>query len=352
MSVQEWPLVSVLIVSYRAKDLLERCIHAVFNTDYPQLEVIVVDNGSKDGTVEYIRDQFCADYPVCLIENQENVGPSLARNLGLQVARGTYVAFLDNDTEPDPHWLKTVIDVMESDHSIGACQCKLLLMSDHRVIDYAGDYLSQFGFAVQLVDHGAIDDGQVNEVVEILSAKSAAMVVRADVCHEIGGFDPDYFMYAEDMDLCWRIWLQGYQVVLVPDSKVYHAYGTTERRFPSQQKRVYLYHSCKNYILTLLKNLELPQLARILPLHVLLWGGVATATGLKGDLVGSLLVIRGIFWNVVHLREIMTKRQQVQRMRRISDAMLMSHVMRQKPLGYFVGKFLHPFRLQQARRIK
>jgi GT2 family glycosyltransferase len=342
------PLVSVIIVTYNGKPYLARCLQAVRANCYPNYEVIVADNGSTDGTTEYLaqlRREWPALSVVCL---GYNAGPSLARNRAAARARGKYLAFLDNDTQPAPDWLQVPVELMEADASIGACQCKLLLLCEPHRIDYAGDYLSPLGFLIQRVPGGAEDTGAFDQHEEIFSAKSAAMVMRRSVFEQAGGFDPDYFIYVEETDLAWRVWLQGYRIIFVPESRVLHEFGTSSIILGTQQNYLVKFHGCKNYISTLVKNLEFRSLLWMLPVHVALWCAIAGWFVLKCSFTDACYIVQGIGWTVLHTPQLWQKRLAVQSSRRISDAVLLTKIMRRAPLSYFYRKMATPQHLGNA----
>jgi len=344
------PLVSIIIVNYNGKFYVERCIKAVFNNNYSNFEVIVVDNGSNDGSVNFLKEieKEKNDFKAILLD--KNYGPAYARNRGVEKAKGKYIAFLDNDTVPDENWLIPLVEVMEKDENIGACQCKLLFLNDPKKIDYIGDYLSQFGFLVQPVHGGEIDEEQFNRRVEILSAKSAGMFIRKEVFRNIGGFDEDYFIYLEETDLGWRTWLAGYRVILVPESKVYHEFGTTIEIAPQLQTYNSKFHGSKNYVTTLIKNLELANLMKILPLHILLWIGIAFWIAImRGRFYEAGLILKGMLWNISHLPITLKKRAIIQSRRRVCDKELFPKIMKKKKFSYFYNKLTNVCKIGHAK---
>jgi len=334
--MKEYPLVSVVIVNYNAKEYLRSCLEAVVQNTYSSYEVLVVDNGSTDGSNVMVVQEFGGR--VKIISLAKNFGPAYARNRGVEQARGKYLAFLDNDTIPDKNWLRAAVGVMEGDASIGAVQCKLLLASDRKKFDYAGDYLSQYGFLVQRVEANVVDEGQFDQLDEILSAKSAAMLVRKDVFEEIGGFDEDYFIYLEETDLGWRTWLAGYRIIFVPDSVVYHEFGTTSLLEPKLQNFNAKFHGTKNYITTLIKNFGWFNALKIVPFHILLWLGLGSFLVFRGNFKEGGYVFCGVGWVFVRLPQILGKRCQVQESRKVSDKFLMPKLLKRVPLGYFLRK--------------
>jgi len=245
---------------------------------------------------------------------------------------------MDNDTIPDKNWLGVAVGEMEKDTSIGVVQCKLLLASDREKFDYAGDYLSQYGFLVQRVEANVVDEGQFDQLDEILSAKSAAMLIRKDVFEEIGGFDEDYFIYLEETDLGWRTWLAGYRIIFVPDSVVYHEFGTTSLLEPKLQSFNAKFHGTKNYITTLIKNFGGPNALKIVPLHILLWLGLGSFLVLKSQFKEGFYVWRGVLWCGFHLSQVLKKRRRIQSTRVVSEKALMNKLLKKVPFGYFLRK--------------
>jgi hypothetical protein len=344
---EKWPLVSVVIVNYNGKELLQQCMNSALNSDYPNFEAILVDNGSTDGSVKLVKELFGDDPRVKLILNGRNLGAATGRNMGSRMAKGEYLAFLDNDTKVDSLWLKEAIGLMERGPTIGAIQCKLLLMNERDKFDYAGDYLSQYGFLIQRASFGEVDNGQLDKVAEIFSAKSAGMIVRRDVFNRIGGFDEDYFVYVEETDLCWRIWLNGYRVVFVPTSIVYHAFGNEAKLRLSHTKFLSKYHGTKNYITTLIKNLDTWNLLKILPLHIGSWIGITVWHIMRKRLVEASWVTKGALYNLTHFRCIWMKRKVVQSsVRKVPDSYLLPRIMRKPPFTYFFGKLTRPKRME------
>ncbi|MFB3896709.1 MAG: glycosyltransferase family 2 protein [bacterium] len=342
------PLVSIIIVSYNAKDYLISCVDACLQSNYQPIEIIIVDNGSSDGTIQLVEEKYTSNQFVTLIALDKNYGPAYARNRGIEQAKGKYIAFLDNDTKPDINWLTPLVEVMEKDTQIAACQCKLLLMQDPTRIDYVGDYVSQYGFLVQEVHGGDLDVGQAEQMNEILSAKSAAMIARADVAREIGMFDEDYFIYVEETDFGWRMWLKGYRVVYIPISKVYHAFGTTSKFYPVFANYNVRFHGCKNYILTLYKNFGIGYLIRVLPVHIGLWMGIAGWLMVKGQFRDSMLIGKGIWWNLSHFIGSFKKRRNIQKTRMVSDSEIMPIIMRKRAFNYFYQKMATPHKVGHA----
>lgn len=333
------PLVSVVIVNYKGYERTVRCVESVLADTRSDMECLVVDNGSSDGSPAALDARFAVDPRYRCLRLDRNYGPAYARNRGIEASRGKYVAFLDNDTVVVPGWLLAPLRRMEAEPAIGACQCKLVLLDDSRRLDYVGDFLGPFGFLVQRAASGSLDEGQWEEEVDIFSAKSAGMVARRLALTEAGLFDEDYFIYVEETDLDWRIWLAGYRIVYCPLSVVRHEYSTSRAVLGARaHTRLVKFHGCKNYVLTLLKNLGPRRLATLLPAHICAWVGLAAYETLRGQWRSGVWIMAGLLWNVRHLGATLRKRGVVQKARRLRDRDIWPSVYRRVPLSYYLNK--------------
>jgi len=336
-------MVSIIIVNCNGKELLNQCLGSVLKSHYSNFEAILVDNGSTDESVGLAKEKYKKNPRFRIIINERNLGPSAGRNRGVESARGKYIAFLDHDTEVDPNWLKEAVGIMESDQTIGGAQCKLLLVDHRNMFDYAGDYLSQYGFLFQRVNFMEVDNGQFDEVVELFGAKSAGMIVRQEALMNIGGFDEDYFIYMEETDLCWRMWLNNYRVIFMPTSVVYHAFGRKAKLTSPHTKFLVKYHGTKNYITTLIKNFDTWNIIKILPIHIVLWIGIIIWHVIMGRLNEANWITKGVLYNLTHLRSIWIKRMTIQSsVRKLSDGHIMPHIMKTQPFTYFYNKLTRP----------
>ena len=223
----ERPLVSIIIVNFNGKRFLKDCISSVLGSTYPNFEVILVDNASTDKSLDFVNSVFAKNKYLRIIRNRKNLGFGPANNVGLEQAKGDYVVFLNNDTSVEPDWLTILVDVMESDGTIGLAS-SLFLNMDGKTVQTAGilksDYLMP-GYWIQMnKDYFNV---KFPKVFEISSAMGAAMIAKRKFLKHIGGFDPKYFYYYDDDYLSFRTWLAGKRVVTVSGSKVRHFLGGT-----------------------------------------------------------------------------------------------------------------------------
>lgn len=327
--------ISIIIVTYNGFEYIDRCVRSIVENPYKDVQIIVVDNGSNDGTPSRLQEK----YPeVELVPLTHNIGPAAARNEGIQKAKGKYILFLDNDTEIDEKTIPVGINLFNEHPEAGILQSKLVFQHDTSLLDCTGEFLGQWGFLVHRTEVGQKDDN-VTESEIIFSAKSAGMWIRKDTLDAIGSFDPDYFIYLEETDLAWRSWMAGYTALYAPHSVVHHTSGTSSIILPSQTHDYNgKFHGCKNYIQTLIKNLEMKNLLQILPLHVVLWTGLAYYSLLQRKTKPWLWIHAAIWWNCTHIFSTLKKRAIIQSRRKQSDDQFFPFIMRKKSLSYYTNK--------------
>jgi GT2 family glycosyltransferase len=244
------PSVSIVVVNFNGRELLRRCLLTLLDTDYPNYEIVVVDNASTDGSLAEIEKCFGSDSRIKLVRNGENLGHAEGCNIGARVTTGRYLVFLDSDTEfRAENWLWELVRVMQGDESVGVAQAKLVLAENNGCLDYVCVAVDALG--TWAATYG-LKEERFKENFEILAASSGCCIVRRKVFNEAGGFDSDYFIYDDDTDFSLRARLLGYRVLLIPSSLVIHRGGVL-RGLNSGT----LYHSSKNRVRTALKNYEL-----------------------------------------------------------------------------------------------
>jgi GT2 family glycosyltransferase len=311
---------SIVIPTSRGGADLENCLVSIDAQNYPTLEVIVVDNASTDSSIAALPGRFAG---VRVLRNEQNLGFVGASNQGIEAAGGELILLLNDDAALTTGALSALVVALDRHSSWAACQAKLLLMDDPRRLDTAGSFLTSTGF---LVHRGAYEaEEQFNASDEIFAAKGAALLCRRVAFDEVGVFDPDFFAYFEESDLCWRLWLAGWEVGFAADAHVLHKLGATASALPSEFVQ---FHSFKNRICTLVKNLGRARLAWMLPYHLALCLLLAGWYSVRGNRKLGGAIIRAVGWNVRHLPGTLRKRNQVQRRRRVSDRLLMPRIMR------------------------
>ena len=259
ISSGEMPVVSVIILNYNGREHLEVCLPSLMELNYPKdkLEIIVVDNASTDDSVPWLKQK----YPdLKLLANSANVGFARGNNLGASIALGNYLAFLNTDTRVDKDWLLALSQTIASEADV-ACAGSVMLNWTGDSVDYAGrpdDAMDLYPGHVA----DTLTSLQSAGDVPMLFASGGAMLVCRDVFLNLGGFDEYYFLYCEDVDLGWRLWLRGYRVLRSTRSLVFHKRGA------SSQQLTHRFLMClvqKHTLYTMLKNMESDQLWSTLP---------------------------------------------------------------------------------------
>ncbi len=236
------PAVSVVIVNWNRRELLEGCLESLKRQTLQDFEVIVVDNGSTDGSAEWVRREWPA---ATLILNSDNRGFCEANNQGIQAASAPLIALLNNDAEAEPEWLQALVDVMEREPGVGMVASKILSFENPGIIDKVGHLIYPDGQNRGRAS-GVRDQGQFEEVEEVAWPDGAAALYRRAMLDEIGLFDQDFFAYADDAELGLRARLAGWRCLYAPAAKVRHRLGSTlgrlspRRLFLIERNRIWL----------------------------------------------------------------------------------------------------------------
>lgn len=309
MSVEK---TAVVILNYNGRNFLEKFLPSVI-TYTETAAIYVADSASTDGSVAWI----AANYPsVKTIALPQNYGYAGGYNQALKAIDAEYYVLLNSDVAVTSQWLEPLIDLLDQNPAIAACQPKLLAYHDKTQFEYAGaagGYIDWLGYAYcrgRIFDHTETDRGQYDTAVPIFWASGAALVIRAQIFHYMGGFDKDFFAHMEEIDLCWRLHLAGYQVYCCPQSVVYHVGGGTLP--PSNPFKTYLNY--RNSLAMLYKNLPMNRVGFILFLRLLL-DGVSSVRHLpKGQWQDIWAIIKAhfAFYGWI-LGELPKKRRQIQR---------------------------------------
>ena len=311
------PLVSVIVLNYNGKQHLADCFDSIARTTYPHLEVIMVDNASNDDSVEFVRNQ----YPfVKIVRNAKNLGFAEGNNVGVRIAKGEYVAFLNNDTRVDPEWISELVQTIEKDPTIAACATKMLMFDNPSIMNGAGGALTML---LHAWDRGLYEEdrGQFEKCEEVPFACAGGMLARKNILLRLGPFDRRYFIYCDDVDLGMRIWLSGYRVVYVPTAIVYHKYGATMGQIGVRK----MYLGERNTLATFLKNYEARTILGLFPDFLINYFRATIGFILNRSLPmwdrssRAIVFMRVLVWNLVHVSTTMRERTIVQRTRKMRD---------------------------------
>jgi hypothetical protein len=310
-------------------DHIHACLESLFAQDYPRFEVIVVDNASTDGLPEYVERSFPQ---VSVLRSPVNLAYGKGNNLGASLANGQFLLFLNHDTIVTDAFLIELMKVVQTRPEVGVAQSKILMASNPNLIDSAGAYLTKTGMWVHR-DHGLPDRIVDTNPIEILGACGACLMVRRGLFETLGGFDPDFVIYFDDADFCWRARLLGKITVLVPSSVIYHWGGATTQRLPSSFT---VFHSFKNRLCSLIKLLSLRDLVVVLPIQLGLCFGGALAYFLRLNPANGIAILRAMLWNAANLARTLKKRKVVRRALPDKHRQLYEDLMIPFHLGYFI----------------
>jgi len=223
---------SIIIPVFNQLKFTKQCFDALYKVTPNELfELIVVNNGSNDGTREFLDDFAKKHFNVEVIHNQENLGFAKACNQGARVAKGKYLVFLNNDTIPLASWLEEMIKAAERDKNVGIVGSKLIFPDD--TIQHAGVVVYDFPYPVfpcHIYYRKPADISEANIIKEYQAVTGACMLIHKDIFERIGGFDEEFLNGYEDVDLCFRVRELGYNVIYCPNSMLYHFEGQTEGR--------------------------------------------------------------------------------------------------------------------------
>lgn len=224
------PSVAIVILNWNGKHFLEKFLPSVVKTTYGNLKIIVADNASTDDSVDFLKKAFPQVERIVL---SQNFGFAKGYNEALQNVQSDYYVLLNSDVEVTPNWLQPIIELLEQDEQYAACQPKVLAYHHKHQFEYAGaagGWMDAYGYPFargRVFEVCEEDRGQYNSTQEVFWTTGAAMIVKSRVYHQLSGFDDYFFAHMEEIDLCWRIQLQGYKLFCCPVSTVYHVGGGT-----------------------------------------------------------------------------------------------------------------------------
>jgi GT2 family glycosyltransferase len=292
--------VSVIILTWNGRAYLDECLGSLAAQTFRDFETIMVDNGSSDGSAEYVRSTFPW---VRLLELPENVGFADGNSRGLALAQGAYIVTLNNDTKVDPDFLAELVCVAEDDTRIGMVAARMRNYYLPERIDAAGLKIGSNGLGYN-IGIGEIDDSSYDSV-PLFGPCGGAALYRRDMLDEIDFFDPDFFAYYEDFDLAWRGRLAGWKALGAPQALVYHIHSATG----GEMSRFKVYQTHRNKWYVIIKNWPLGLLLKRLPVILFFDAAALFLAVLKGR---GGVALRARLDVVKNLGRLLAKRREVQ----------------------------------------
>jgi len=308
--------VSVIILNYNGEKWLRRCLASIREQTHKVHEIIVVDNASRDGSVDMLR----AEYPnIVLLCNTGNEGYAAANNKAARQAGGEFLFFLNNDLRIAPSCVASLVEAARKNEDAALFSCYFYSY------DGSVDICNNKWMGIDLIGSPMPSD-------KLFYCDGAALCIRRDAFSALGGFDEDYFMFAEDIDLCWRSWIAGYKIVGVKDAVVFHeggasAGGSIVRQAVHETSLFRRYHTERNTLCNLLKNYSALSLLLVVPVYLVVY----VMQVIVFSCLGRFHVVREVYVRSVrdvcrHAKDLSGRRKKVQQGRKVSDAVIFKRI--------------------------
>lgn len=329
------PVVSVVVVNWNRRELLRACLESLAGQDYPSFEVILVDNGSSDGSADMAEAEFAGRLALTVTRSPVNLGFCGGNNLGIAQARGELIALLNNDAEADPAWIRQLASAFAHPET-GMAASKILVYEDPTRIDKAGHLIYPDG-QNRGRGTGQVDRGQFDRIEEVLWPDGCAAMYRRAMLDEVGCFDEDFFAYADDAELGLRARIAGWSCLYVPGAVVRHHRGASlgllsfRRLQLIERNRILL--AVKLFPLSLLWLNGVYWLARM---GAGIWAGVtgegeaARFPGLAGKFRIATALLYGNLSAIPLLPKMLSKRRQLRRLRRLTPSQVRNLILRHR----------------------
>ena len=257
------PKVAVVILNWNGIEFLKKFLPSVIENTNPELaEIIIADNGSQDQSVDWLRQNWPG---LRIVKLDKNYGFAQGYNLALREINYPYYLLLNSDVEATPGWLEPLVEILDSDPSVGACMPKIRSYHDQSSFEYAGaagGFIDRLGYPFcrgRILSYVEKDHGQYDDNRDIFWASGACIMVRSELYFSAGGLDPFFFAHMEEIDLCWRIKNMGSRIKFCHQSQVFHLGGGTLPK--SNHKKTYL--NFRNNLIIIVKNSKSADLVRI-----------------------------------------------------------------------------------------
>lgn len=290
-------LVSLIILNYNGKDDTIEFLQSLKRTDYPNYEIIVVDNASTDGSVEAIRKNFPR---VKIVKNKKNLGFAGGINSGIRKSKGKYVVISDNDRYvSQKEWLSLLVDVAESDEKIGIVVPMLLYYRTNTIQSIgqvAPNILTKITSVTFLLGLGEKDKGQFSKIIDIAAGNG---LIKREVLEKIGLFDEKMLRYFEETDLCYRAKKIGYRIVSEPRSKMWHKGSATI----NAKSHLSIYENYKNKLRFILKNYDILTKFFAIKFNLIYYCYLIINYTLSNKHYLSMAIINGVIWNLKNWRD-------------------------------------------------
>jgi|SRR3989344_1054107 len=343
-----FPLVSIIIPVYNAAEFIERAVISVMKTDYPNFEIVLVDDMSTDKSWDILKKIVIKNNNIRIERNSKKLLAAGTRNVGCRMAKGEFIALLDHDVEVDKNWINEAISIFKLNKSLGTVQGVVMDVVRRDIIQHAGIMINAYlGWVIAKGFGKKIKNYKPKE--EEVFANATGLIFKKEVWKKIGGFDEDLAINLDDWDFNWRCWLYGYKQILAPKSITYHWSKKQNVRDKWISRLPWEFHFAKVPWL-FIKNYELVSVFKFLPIYLV-------ASFIRGifNLIfrfnpSPILAYFGaLFWTAVNFDKLIIKRHEVQKNRQLKDSYLLNKIMDKNFVtGYFIKHWLPVITLGKA----
>lgn len=302
--------IAVVILNWNGKKHLAQFLPSVIKFTPSYIAIIVADNGSTDDSVTFIKEKFPQ---VLITKNENNGGFAKGYNDALKQINADIYILLNSDVEVSENWINPLIERLNSSDKIAACQPKILSYIEKSKFEHAGaagGFIDKFGFAFcrgRIFDFNETDNHQYNQSTEIFWATGACLAIKADLFHQLNGFDEDFFAHMEEIDLCWRLKNKDYQIWYEANSTVFHLGGGT-LNYNSPQK---IFLNFRNNLFLITKNKASKFIFLDLFIRLVLDGIAGVFFLINGNFNGIVAVLKAHFAFYASFNKMLQKRKQL-----------------------------------------
>ena len=302
---------SIVILNWNGSHHLRRFLPSVVKySQYDWVEIVVADNYSTDDSYNVINQEF---KEIKYLQLDRNYGFAKGYNVALKDNCADYLLLLNSDVEVTENWLEPLINMMDANPLIAACQPKIMQLDQREKFEYAGasgGFIDRLGFPFcrgRIINEQEVDSGQYDDPISVFWARGAAVMVRGSLWHEFGGFDADFWAHMEEIDLCWRMKNRGYKIAICPTSKVFHL-GGGSLSYGSPQK---IFLNFRNNLFLLYKNLPKGKLFNTIFIRMILDGVAAIQFLVTGQIKAFVKVLEAHLEFYKSLKKLKLKRKEL-----------------------------------------
>lgn len=322
------PKVTIIVLNYNGRQFLNNCFSSLKRLNYSDFDVVMVDDCSTDDSVAFVAKKFPW---VKILQNTKNMGACVSFNRAVKRTVAELIAKIDNDVKVDRNWLREMVETIESDPQVGVVGSKILNYDGKSVQEF-GSSMDRMGYFMSYLGLEG-ETRELPKVRKVFYVSGCSMLFKKKVFEEAGMFDEKFYIYKDDLDLCWRMKLLGYKTVTNLRSVICHMSGVTQGG-GSTGKGTKIYHTTsrkryfgeRNTFRMLLKNYSAGSLFKVLPVYFLIIFAESVFFILMGQFKAPLIYLRAFWWNMQNLQDTLRERRKIQEKRKVPDSIIMKEM--------------------------